>query len=165
MIRMENQKLENLLNLALSATPEEREKSESLEVGYEPKERMWELIVKYHGDISQVGTELVQVEPLLSGYAIVTIREGLIDAFSALENVEYIEKPKRFFFSILEAKRASCIPEVMNRQPFLSGRGVLTAVVDSGERVIIMPQVIRPLGLPCFCTGVPVNRIFEYCTI
>ena len=36
---MENQKRENLLNLALDATPEEREKSGSLEVGYNPNER------------------------------------------------------------------------------------------------------------------------------
>ena len=44
---MENQKLENLLNLALDATPEERERSEDLQVGYNPEEQTWELIVKY----------------------------------------------------------------------------------------------------------------------
>ena len=34
---MEGQKTENLLNLALDATQEEREKSLELEVGYHPK--------------------------------------------------------------------------------------------------------------------------------
>ena len=34
---MENQKLENLLNLSLSATPQERERSENLQVGYNPE--------------------------------------------------------------------------------------------------------------------------------
>ena len=48
---MVDQKLENLLNLALSATPEERAKSEILEVGYAPETQMWELIVKYTGDM------------------------------------------------------------------------------------------------------------------
>ena len=34
-----NQKIENLLNLALEATPEERERSGELDVGYDPEER------------------------------------------------------------------------------------------------------------------------------
>ena len=42
---MENQKLENLLNLALNATPEELEKSENLSVGYETEQGKWEVIV------------------------------------------------------------------------------------------------------------------------
>ena len=48
---MQNQKLENLLNLALSATEEEREKSESLNVGYNSDQNTWELIVKYYGSL------------------------------------------------------------------------------------------------------------------
>ena len=36
---MQDQKLENLLNLALDATPQEREKSLVLDVGFEPEER------------------------------------------------------------------------------------------------------------------------------
>ena len=43
---MENQKLENLLNLALNATPEELEKSENLSVGYESEQRKWEVILE-----------------------------------------------------------------------------------------------------------------------
>ena len=43
---MENQKLENLLNLALESTDEEKEKSENLGEGYNPQDRTWELIVK-----------------------------------------------------------------------------------------------------------------------
>ena len=47
---MNNQKLENLLNLALDADENERERSEILDVGYDPIEKEWELIVKYSGD-------------------------------------------------------------------------------------------------------------------
>ena len=43
---MNNQKLENLLNLALDADENERERSEILDVGYDPIEKEWELIVK-----------------------------------------------------------------------------------------------------------------------
>lgn len=129
---MENQKLENLLNLALSATPGERERSVNLNVGYNPQENVWELIVKYNGDITRIASEAVSVEPLIAGYAIITIREELIGALAELEEIEYIEKPKRLFFSVMEGKRASCIPAVTVREPYLNGRGVIVAVVDSG---------------------------------
>lgn len=49
-----NQKLENLLNLALDADENERERSEILDVGYDPIEKEWELIVKYSGDIDMI---------------------------------------------------------------------------------------------------------------
>ena len=49
---MQNQKRENLLNLALSATDEERERSENLDVGYDPEERTWELIVRHSGSLA-----------------------------------------------------------------------------------------------------------------
>ena len=45
---MDNQKRENLLNLALDATEEERLKSVNLNVGYDPGEKTWELIVRYN---------------------------------------------------------------------------------------------------------------------
>ena len=44
---MASQKLENLLNLALSATQSEREKSAQLNVGFLKSENKGEWIVKY----------------------------------------------------------------------------------------------------------------------
>ena len=46
-----SQKVENILNLALEATPEERARSGELDVGYDTEEREWELIVKYSGSL------------------------------------------------------------------------------------------------------------------
>lgn len=129
---MENQKLEDLLNLSLDATLAEREKSRQLEVGFLPLENRWELIVKHNGSLDAVANELIQVEELIAGYAIVTLPEALIDSFSELPEVEYVEKPKRLYFSVLEGKQASCIPEVTVREPYLNGNGVLLAVLDSG---------------------------------
>ena len=43
---MENQKLENVLNLAMDVTEQEREKSLELSVGYNPIQKEWDLIVK-----------------------------------------------------------------------------------------------------------------------
>lgn len=93
-----NAKLENLLNLALSATPTELQNSQVLSTGYTLATKTWELIVKYHGPLERLESEVIHIEPLINGYAIVTIREDFIDAFAELDEVEYIEKPKRLYF-------------------------------------------------------------------
>lgn len=129
---MISQKLENLLNLALSIEESERQKSAQLNVGYSEATNTWELIVKYNGDIGRLSGSVIQVEELIAGYAIVTIPENLIDTFAQLDEVEYVEKPKRLYFSALQGKRASCVFPVTAREPFLTGRGVLAGIIDSG---------------------------------
>ena len=126
---MENQKLENVLNLALAATDEEREKSAQLNVGFSEESKTWELIVKYNGDISRLSGDVIQVEELIAGYAIVRIPENLIDAFSQMEEIEYVEKPKRLYFSTLQGKQASCILPVTAREPYLTGKDVLIGII------------------------------------
>ena len=61
---MEDQKLENLLNLALSATEEERLKSSILNVGYSEEEKEWDLIVKYTGNLKQYENDRIKVVEL-----------------------------------------------------------------------------------------------------
>ncbi len=129
---MQNQKLEDVLNLSLEATREEREKSQQLDVGYLEQEERWELIVKHNGSLQPLNGGPIQVEELIAGYAIVTLPESLMESFAELPEVEYIEKPKRLYFSVLAGKQASCIQEVTVRDPFLSGKGVLMAILDSG---------------------------------
>ena len=73
-----DQKIENLLNLALDATPEEREKSLTLDVGYDPVDQKWEIIVKYSGDISRLESEDIQVVELINEYAIITLPQSKI---------------------------------------------------------------------------------------
>lgn len=41
----------------------------------------WEVIVKYHGDLKQLENDLITVEELIAGYAIVTLPETLIQSF------------------------------------------------------------------------------------
>lgn len=131
-IKMISQKLENLLNLALSIEESERQKSAQLNVGYSEATDTWELIVKYNGDIGRLSGSVIQVEELIAGYAIVTIPENLIDTFAQLDEVEYVEKPKRLYFSTLQGRQASCVFPVTVREPFLTGRGVLVGIIDSG---------------------------------
>ena len=129
---MPNQKIENLLNLALDATEEEREKSLELDVGYNPIDREWDLIVKYSGNLDCVRSFGANVAELQSGFAVVTIKERFIDAMAQCAEIEYIEKPKRLFFQIENEKRASCITPVQVPPLSLSGKAVLVAVIDSG---------------------------------
>ena len=42
---MPDQKIDNLLNLAMDATPQERRKSGNLNVGYDPATRLWDVII------------------------------------------------------------------------------------------------------------------------
>ena len=129
---MPDQKLENLLNLALDSTEEERDKSLELNVGYNPIEREWDLIIKYSGSLECVRELGAKVVEMQNGYAIITIPESLIDAMSNCPTVEYVEKPKRLFFQIENGKRVSCITPVQLPPLSLSGEGVLVAVIDSG---------------------------------
>lgn len=175
---MPNEKMENLLNLALDATGEEREKSIELDVGYDSTENTWEVIVKFGGTVEELAAILkenfgeqssrIRIANLQNEYAILTLPEGIVSAVASLNEIEYMEKPKLLFFAVNNGKRASCItplqtglpvgagqpqesggmgqPQGIANQPGipdrsrnrLSGVGILTAVIDSGERVIIM---------------------------
>lgn len=133
---MENQKLENLLNLALNATPEELEKSENLSVGYETEQGKWEVIVKYSGEPKIFETPEIQTVKLLGNFAILTLYKNQIEALANDAGVEFIEKPKRLFFAVNEGRSASCINSVQD-ESFLQGNslfgeGVLVGCVDSG---------------------------------
>lgn len=127
-----NQKLEDLLQLALETSEEDRERTEDLNVGYDGVSRTWELIVKYHGSLDELERLGVTVEYLLAGYALLTVPEELVEQTAELEQIEYVEKPKRFFYEETGPAEESCIPQVTVRDPFLSGAGVLVAVLDSG---------------------------------
>ena len=136
---MPDQKLDNLLNLALDATEEEREKSRNLNVGYQKQTRKWEIIVKYSemGDSVEalLGGSGISVVPLLGGYAIVTLPESMLEEYSRRPQIEFIEKPTRLYFEDLFSKEASCITQVQRDEPGnlqLTGRGVLIGIVDSG---------------------------------
>ena len=127
-----SQKQENLLNLALDSTREERIQSQILNVGVEESTGRWEVIVKYHGELERIAGGEVDVEILLAGYAIVTLPEALLAALADMEEVEYMEKPKSLTYGLSVAKENSCIRFLSGQNGGLAGRGVLLAVIDSG---------------------------------
>ena len=136
---MADQKLENLLNISLQATKEEREKSEELGIGYDPEHNTWELIVRYTGSLDGLRTRYpqIRIRELLNQYAVLIVPETLVDAVSQETVIEYVEKPKQLYFELQAGKAASCINAVqqgMNNPFGLFGKGTIVAVIDTGIR-------------------------------
>lgn len=136
---MADQKLENLLNISLQATKEEREKSEELGIGYDPERNTWELIVRYTGSLDGLRTRYpqIRIRELLNQYAVLIVPETLVDAVSQETVIEYVEKPKQLYFELQAGKAASCINAVqqgMNNPFGLFGKGTIVAVIDTGIR-------------------------------
>lgn len=131
---MPNEKVESLLNLALETPVAQREQSDNLNVGYTDLEQTWEFIVKYYGNLDalKVAYPEVIVEELLAGYAILTVPETLAESVLTRSEIEYVEIPKKLYFADNEARTASCILEVTEGYPNLTGAGVIVAVLDSG---------------------------------
>ena len=146
---MDSSKVDNQLNIALDVNEETRERTIDLEVGFNKENRTWELIVKYSGSLDRVREELeASVVELMNEYAIITIPEDRIELLTDYEEIEFIEKPKRLSFAVLDGIAVSCIqplqlerqsalqPQVQSKRQSgaynLTGRGVITAVIDSG---------------------------------
>lgn len=147
---MSNEKIENLLNLALDATEQEREKSLDLDTGYDKEERTWEVIVKFGGTEESLKRLLaenfpkeydrIKITNLRNEYAILLLPEHIVELVAALTEIEYMEKPKLLFFAVNNGRRVSCINPLQTGQMRggtagrndLSGTGVIVAVIDSG---------------------------------
>lgn len=128
----QNQKLENLLNLSLDSTAGERERSPELNTGYDSDLSQWDLIIKYSGSLERVQELSAEVVELQNEYAIVTIEQDRIETLASLEEVEYVEKPKRLFFETENGRRVSCIQSVQDTRFSLFGQGILIGIIDSG---------------------------------
>ena len=129
-----NQKIETLLRAALDATPLERELSSDLATGFFPEEDVWEVIVKYSGDLSLLLEKYngVRITKLLNNYAILLLPSNLIDLVASEEIITYMEKPKRLFYEVSQGRQSACINALQVRLPSLTGRGTLIGIIDSG---------------------------------
>lgn len=148
---MENEKIENLLNLALQATPVELDRSLELEEGYDRRERTWEVIIKYSGSIEVLQEVFrnrfssylsqIQIINLSNEYTILVLPESIVEQVAAQPEIEFMEKPKSLFFAVDQGKSASCINSLQvsggsgggNRlNGVLNGAGCIVALIDSG---------------------------------
>ena len=128
----ENQKAENLLNLSLEATDAERLASPVLRAGTDAANERWEVIVKFHGDLSRIEGEDVRVEVLSAGYGIVTLPKRYIEALAALEEIEFVEKPKRLYADDAAGNYASCLYDRSVIDRSFQGQGICIGIIDSG---------------------------------
>ena len=138
-----NEKMENLLNLALDATEREREKSIELHIGFDETDNVWEVVVKYGGTRETLleAFPMITVTGLSNGYAVLQIPQNLVETVAAFPAIEYMEKPKLLFFAVNQGVRSSCIlplqTAVTGNVPqtgtnHLTGKGVIVACIDSG---------------------------------
>lgn len=108
--------------------------STALNAGNIEGTNLWEVIVKFNGDILKVGEEIgAEVELLNVNYAIITLTLDKIPLLLNYTEVEHIEAPKILALNIHKELAKSCITNVQSSYQFnLSGEGVLIAVLDSG---------------------------------
>ncbi len=97
-------------------------------------DRLWEVIVRFSGNIERVAEELnVIVEVLYHGYAIITLERDKIPSLYVMPEIEHVELPKRLFAEKTYDLTSSCIVTVQDRGGYnLSGKGVIVAIIDSG---------------------------------
>ena len=129
---MISEKLDSILRLSLETDPQVREKSDILSGGYNFEKNLWEVIVKYHGDISFLKNEVESLEILLNGYAIMRATRAQLESILDDPRIEYVELPKSLVFNTYRAKQQSCILSIATGADGLRGKGVLIAVLDSG---------------------------------
>ena len=148
---MDNEKIENLLNLSLNSTREERERSSVLETGYSSQEDTWEVIIKFSGEFQELLQKFPQIrgQELLYQYALLIVPESMVDIVAADMQVAYMEKPKRLFFAErnvfcnltkdsdqIKNRFVNRVEEnmVLSSTQFSddTGKGVIIAIIDSG---------------------------------
>ena len=92
---MEDQKMDNLLNLALDSTENERIRSGNLNGGNTGEAGVWDVVVKYSGNPEALAGEGVRAVPLLGGYAVVTLPLESLEEYARRPEIEFMELPKR----------------------------------------------------------------------
>ena len=142
---MENGKIDTSLFLALTLPESLRNKTASLYTGYNAETRSWELFVKYHGNLASKKEEIIfELEELTGGYGIVFIKEDRILEFSRLEEVDYIEQPKRVWLTLNQGTAEICLNSLQRTAGVIDentnlggdtrslyGEGILVAIIDS----------------------------------
>ncbi len=127
-------KLGTQLMLSLDTDVLTREKSYELNIGYDKAFRLWELIIRYTGELETLLEDYGLIgTKLLGGFAIVAIREDKIREFALDNRVIYIEQPKAFVVN--RASIAGFNQSCMSVPYFdmnLRGNGIYVAIIDSG---------------------------------
>jgi len=133
-----NQKLDLAFNFALDTQGE--------------ADSRWRVIVKYYGDLDIIlnGIQGVAYTGLFNNYAIVSVPASELGTLADTQGIIYVEKPREVYYNVNNGRAASCInsvqegPGITSGAAGLKGNGVLVAIIDSGERVIILLSQQKP---------------------
>ena len=121
-----SEKVENLLNVSMNVSDEQRSQNRQLSAGFDSEDKTWEIVVKYSG--GQEDLETFFGHPfvfLYNQYAISRGTKAQIDRLATNPNVEWVEKPKTLEYAVTDGVRASCILQLSPPQGDLTGEGVL----------------------------------------
>lgn len=93
-----------------------------------------EVIVKYNGDLRNIGTQLgADIELLSPDYAIITVNLDQLSELYKFPQIEYIELPKTLTFMLRNSLESACVSSVQRAGKFeLTGNGVIVGIIDSG---------------------------------
>lgn len=135
---------ENVLNVSLNVSEEERMRSDILGTGYLPEENTWELVVRYsvYPEKFLKNHPQVSAYPLTGNYILMRVQENLLEELADTQGIIYIEIPKKLYMggwkrsftaAAVDSVQVSGIPLLRERFGInLTGRGVLVGIADSG---------------------------------
>ena len=101
---------------------------------YENENSMFEIIVKYSGDINEIGSVIGATTEILSeNFAILTLRYEQLSLLEQYSEIEAVEIPKILTLNIEKNLERLCVQPVREEERYgLSGEGVLISIIDSG---------------------------------
>ncbi len=100
----------------------------------ESENSMFEIIVKYSGNINEIGRTIgATTETLSENFAILTVKYEQLSLLDQYSEIEAVEIPKILTLNIGESLERSCVQPVREEERYdLSGEGVLISIIDSG---------------------------------
>ncbi len=100
----------------------------------ESENSTFEIIVKYSGDIDEIGRAIGATTEILSeNFAILTVKYEQLSLLDQYSEIEAVEIPKILTLNIEESLERSCVQPVREEERYgLSGEGVLISIIDSG---------------------------------
>lgn len=104
----------------------------------ESENSTFEIIVKYSGDIDEIGRAIGATTEILSeNFAILTVKYEQLSLLDQYSEIEAVEIPKILTLNIEESLERSCVQPVREEERYgLSGEGVLISIIDSGIEYI-----------------------------
>lgn len=125
-------KIDSQLKTVLNIPEDVLEKSD-IKAGYNVDTNLWEVIVKYNGDLEVIKNDMdIEIEILSANYAIITLKREDIPLLTLYREIEYVEQPRNLYIMLDTAINNTCSRQIRDEPYNLTGKGTLVAIIDSG---------------------------------